>query len=600
MNNKSKAWPLRPFLMSGFLAVVGLILYFLLNDKHAVPLNEQVRTTIAAFVATAAMIIAFSLERVRISRVLLFSLFWAVVVAFVTYSTLFFDPDHEIFNLSMVAVMIAVGIALPIFQSLYQQDSFSLVYSDLHENAWNNTLCWFACWVFVGLSFAVANLLAALFDLIGISVLELLLRKEWFTSLLIGASFGATLGVLKENVRIVSSLQGLVMAVLSILTPVLCVGLVSFLVALIFTGLEPFWNSTESTTPIVLSVAIAAITLANTIIRNSADEESQNKIQRYSAIGLSLCLLPMATISLISVQQRVDQYGLTPQRIWGIVSVLVTLAYGLAYMTSLLWTALKSQATWTENLRKTNIIMAIFLCITMLILALPILDFSKMSVNSQLARLHNGDVLIEDFDYAAFAFDFGDRGKDVLKEMQSSSNEVQANRATLALAANSKWELGSQIETELSAQRMSSVLTVFPETDAPVPEELKTMINEIAACIGRYCVLFWEPNTKQARLVTEAKYCNDSLRYVSDIHDRDDKPYEYCPPEVNVISFVDNSWTYGDHYSYRTPTDSSSKDDGSTKDKEAILNAVQQKEIEIRTVERKQIFIGGKPVGDAY
>ena len=60
---------------------------------------------------------------------------------------------------------------------------------------------WCACWVFVAIVFALAWLLALLFDLIKIDFLKELLEKDWFWRSLIGLAFGAALGLLREHVR---------------------------------------------------------------------------------------------------------------------------------------------------------------------------------------------------------------------------------------------------------------------------------------------------------------------------------------------------------------------------------------------------------------
>ena len=588
MKHDDTTWPQRSWVLSAFLAIAGFVFYLIVEEKVFGSASPQLRVAFAAFVAVGAISFAFAVERNRILWVVGFSVIWGLVLAFVAHSTLISQTGN--FNLSFPfwSGLLSAGIALPLFQTIRHHGEFVLPYKDLHEHAWSDVICWCASWAFVGLSFGLAYLLASLFDLIGIELLKDLLEKEWFVWTFMGASFGAALGVFKENDRIVASLQNLVMTTLSILAPVLCISLALFLVALPFTGLQPLWDATRGTTPILLACALGAVTLTNSIIRNSLSEESGKKIMRYSAIGLSACILPLSVIALISMQQRIDQYGLTPDRIWGLVAVLVAVAYGFSY----LWSVLKSRETWTENLRSNNIRMAGFLCVLTFFLALPIVNFAKISVDDQLSRIEDGRIKSEKIDYVAFAFDLGEGGRSELKKMQSSDDQAVVDRATIALAADNRWNLKEKFDEAKSSSVILSKLTVFPRTVA-IPETLSKAINKQAGCLGDYCLLIWETGNDVAQLITPD--CPHYNRYDND-YDAEES-YQHCPPTVTHLELKNNEWVVRTRYNSVKPraTEKQRADD-----RKAVSNAIEQSEIEVRTVERQQVFIGGKPVGQVY
>ena len=589
MKNNLQMWPQRPWILSIFLAIAGFAFYLVIEEKAFVSSSDQFRVGLATFITVGAMAFAFTLERVRWLWVILFSLAWGLILGFVAHSTQISEVGKFDVHFSLCSGLIAAGIALPLFQTIRQHGQISLPYKDLHENAWNDVLCWFAGWIFVGLSFSLAHLLASLFELIGIDELKILLKESWFIWLFVGASFGAALGVVKENKGIVDSLQKLAMAILSILTPILCISLVAFLVVLPFAGLQPLWDTTRLTTPILLSCAIGAITLANAIIRNSSVDESQNKLMRYSAIGLSACILPLAIIAFISIQQRIEQHGLTPDRIWGLVAVLVAVAYGFAY----LWSLIKSREKWASNLRVNNTRMAALLCLVTLFLALPIMDFAKISVDSQLARIQDGRIPSDQVDFVAFAFDFGEQGRDALRDMKKSNDTTWVNGATLALAADYRWKLKKQLDEAKSASLVLSKLTIFPKP-VSIPDELKNAITKQAACLDDYCLLIWKQDSLAAKLVTP--YCPSHHRIYRDTYNKEDS-YKYCPPQVMHLIKKADKWKIGNSYNYSNQRTTANQKE---EDKTIISNAIEQREVEIRTVERKQIFIGGKPVGQVY
>ena len=112
--------------------------------------------------------------------------------------------------------------------------------------------------------------------------------EGWFGWAFSGAAFGAALGVLRNQLKILGTLQAVAMTVLSILAVPLALGLVLFLVAMAISGPEVLWQATRSATPILLLCAAGAWVLANAILRDSDHEMSGNRVLRWSADPLSV------------------------------------------------------------------------------------------------------------------------------------------------------------------------------------------------------------------------------------------------------------------------------------------------------------------------
>ena len=239
--------------------------------------------------------------------------------------------------------------------------------------------------------------------------------------------------------------------------------------------------------------------------------------------------------------------------------------------------------------------MAALVCLLTLFLALPILNFVSLSLNNQISRLNNGAIQADEFDYAALAFDFGELGRKALEAMQGSDNQAQVNRATLALAANSKWDLDRSKEREKSAKVLESKLVIYPRP-VSLPDELKAAINERAACAESYCLLIWEANSETARLLTSPPQCsNFRQQYSSDYFEADE--YHYCSPTVTVLDKIEDAWLVKGRFNRLTDEASQAQKQAEQK---TISNAIEQGDIEIRTIEYQQIFIGDKPVGLPY
>src|SRR3546814_325436 len=225
-----------------FECIMLLFFFFSGRGRHTV-------CALVAGVQTCALPI--SAERVRLG----WSMIFAAVVAVVTELVFWWSgaPDGGVWwvgGWSDASLFLAIAIAAPLFQTARDQGRATFPYDEVHAHVWTNIVLWCASWAFVGVTLALAFLLSALFELIGIGVLRDLLDKEWFVALLIGGAFGGALGLFRERERVVRTLRRVVTAVLSVLAPVLGAGLVLFLLALPFTGLGALWEATKSTTPI--------------------------------------------------------------------------------------------------------------------------------------------------------------------------------------------------------------------------------------------------------------------------------------------------------------------------------------------------------------
>src|SRR5690606_39665005 len=114
------------------------------------------------------------------------------------------------------------------------------------------------------------------------------------------------------------------------LAPVLAAALGLFLLSLPFTGLGGLWESDIAATPMLLLSGAGAILLANAVIGDGVEERSSSRLLFRSAMLLIFCVLPLAVLAALSMGERINQYGWTPERIWAVVAVGAALAYGLA------------------------------------------------------------------------------------------------------------------------------------------------------------------------------------------------------------------------------------------------------------------------------
>ena len=384
-------WPQRPWLLAGGLGLAGLLVWALSDGGNAME-SVPWRMAATAFVFFGALAAAFTVERERWKEPVVFALIVGLVLAGLAWRATAAGDRYADEEYGFMAGVIATALALPLFQAGFHRARLATPYPRVHYHAWTDAISAAGSMAFVGASWLMLVLLSELFQLLKIDVLRDLMNEEWFGWTYSGLAFGAGLGVLRNQLRILATLQSVAMVVLSILAVPLAAGLVLFLVSMIVSGPEVLWQATRSATPILLLCAAGAWLLANAILRDSDAEMSGNRVLRWAGFALALAILPLTVFAAISMGARVGQHGLSPERLWGLVAITVACIYGVAWLVALVR---GGKGDWRERLRRANLHLAALICVVAFILALPILDFGAISARNQIARLESGAVSAE-------------------------------------------------------------------------------------------------------------------------------------------------------------------------------------------------------------
>ena len=576
-------WPFRAWITAVILALCGLAISqssgedFFWN-RNATPGSQAM----AAFFFFGGLALAFALERLRHIWAIVYAVVAGLTLGGIAWWVAGYGQDSQIWDWPFAAGLAALAIATPLFQTVRDAGRWRFEYDRLHFHAWTDVVIWFAACAFAGLSWLLLMLLNQLFQLIGIIVIDTLMDMTWFGWVFSGAAFGGALGILRENDRILGTLQRVVLIVLSVLAPPLAIALVLFLFSLVFTGLDTLWDATRATTPILIGCAIGAIILSNAVIRNNDAETSGSRILQVSALMLAYTILPLSIIAAVSVGLRLNQYGLTPERIWGLLVVAIGVAYGLAYLVS----AVRGRLGWAVLVRPANTRLAISVCAVLLILALPILDFGAWSARDQVARLNSGETKAEDFDYAAMAYDFGPKGRRLLEQLAVTGPQGVQDKAKKALAATDRWDaqFARERRQEKAVKDARKNVRTIP-AGMKISDYMLGQITDEGFCKESLCVI---------KQVDSDRYALTGQRYAGARYDscviRENLDAENPVPVANgpeeAIEMAGDPFDCP--FSSRTTTtpafDRNTPDDA----------------FEIREVKRKQLFINGKAAGDVF
>lgn len=427
-------WPLRPWLLAALLGAAGLAIHFA-SGGNGPDTSVPWRAALTAFLFFGSLALAFTLDPAHRRGPLAFAALAGLVMAGLAWRAVAGGDSYAGSEYGFMAGVIATAIALPLFQAGFHRTRFATPYPLVHGHAWGDAISAAGALAFTGASWLLLLILSELFKLLKIDLLRDLMGEGWFGWAFSGAAFGAALGVLRNEARILGTLQRVVMVVMSILGVPLAAGLTLFVVAMIVSGPDVLWQATRSATPVLLLCAAGAWLLTNAIVRDSDEETSPNRVLRAAALVLALAVLPLTVFAAVSLGTRVAQHGLSPERLWGLIAIAVATAYGLAWAVAVArgWRG----GAWRGRLRRANLHLAVVISMVALFLALPILDFGAISARNQLARLENGRVSAEDFDYAALRWEFGDAGRRALARLARSEN---AGIARLAREARAQTE----------------------------------------------------------------------------------------------------------------------------------------------------------------
>lgn len=519
-------WPLRPWVLAGLLGLAGLSIHFA-SGGDGPDTKDGWRAALTALLFFAPLAFAFTLERERWKEPLAFAAVVGLVMAGLAWRAVAGADDYAAPQYGFIAGLVATAIALPLFQSGFHRTRFATPYPLVHGHAWGDAISAAGSLAFTGASWLLLLVLSELFRLLKIDLLRDLMQEGWFGWAWSGAAFGAALGVLRNEAKILGTLQRVVMVVMSILGVPLAAGLAVFLVAMMVSGPEVLWEATRSATPVLLLCAAGAWLLANAIVRDSDAEASGNRLLRGAGLVLTLAVLPLTVFAAISLGTRVAQHGLSPERLWGSIAIAVACAYGLAWLVAVArgWKG----GGWRENVRRANLHLAVAISGIALLLALPILDFGAISARNQLARLESGAVSAEDFDYAALRWDFGDAGRRALARLEKGGNATVAKLAKEAREQTARVWRGYPTPAELD-------LRVLP-ADPALERMVKTYLQANPWPCYDKCVAFelarYADGRRRVALIQGSTYVDVTLPT--------DKPYiDVAPAPRQVIMLPDS------------------------------------------------------------
>ena len=239
--------------------------------------------------------------------------------------------------------------------------------------------------------------------------------------------------------------------------------------------------------------------------------------------------------------------------------------------------------------RPANLHLAMIVCGVALLLATPLVSFNAISTRDQVARLESGKVTPDKFDWAALAFDFGDPGRKALERLKASSDAEIRRTATDIAKKERRWDI-DQAEPD-PAPRLAALekrLRILPRPVAVPPGLGEVLMSERACGSDEARCTLWLSQASSEALVFQDD-CFDSIEKQPEPTTFHARSLSCTAPRRFVA--VSGKWAEAEANELARRSDA---------DRAAAEQSFKSGAIEIRPVQRRQVFVGGVPVGDPF
>ena len=463
----------------------GLTSWLVVGFWPSVPQNAALLVAVLVFVLISGLTFQLTWQGRRVLRLVALSgvlgVVWSLVALWVWWQLpptgVRYSGDGYRIATFVFAAVLGVYILLPFGRIYYETGRFSFPYTELFRHSWNTPFIVAIGFLFVGLYWTLVILWAELFNILGVSFFRDVFYSAPFVHMTSYTTFGLGLAVGKESHRVINTLRSITLQVFRMLMPLLAFIALLFLVALAFTGLQPLWG-TRAASPLLLSLLAFSVLFINAVFQDGSGERPYPSWVRRGVEGMLVTMPIFAGLILYSIGLRIQQYGLTPDRLYAVLAAVIFSLYGLGYAAAVI----RRGPVWISLIRPINIGVALFVVALAIAVHTPILDPLGWSARNQYQRLIEDKADPRDFDYGALRFLMGRAGHvklEALARVESHPNaQLIRERVAAVKAADSYYSLRKvRPAKQLTVRKLKGQLEVLPRP-VEVPDRLLQAIVE--------------------------------------------------------------------------------------------------------------------------
>ncbi|MBR0094259.1 MAG: DUF4153 domain-containing protein [Synergistaceae bacterium] len=315
----------------------------------------------------------------------------------------------------LIRVSMAVFLLIPFFQCRMAAWSWKFPYSEIFFQFCRNLFLLFQASIVIAVFWGLLVTAGLLFDIVGLDKVPYIVFNPVIAVPLSSLTIAISISVAIKHPGI-DSLGRWILSVLAWLLPFFSVLSVMFLLCLPFSGLKTLWSTGQAST-LMLLLQFGTIILANAAWLDGTKPAFKSSFVNLLA-KISLLCLPFYTgLCIYSVGLRIEQYGLSTDRVHAMFLVVVTGIWGLSYAGAVLL------GKWPGSIGKVNMTSVLFMVAIVAVMNSPILDPYRLAAFNQAQRLQYGEIAPEEFDYLYTRFNLGRYGNQVLNELAKNGSE---------------------------------------------------------------------------------------------------------------------------------------------------------------------------------
>ncbi len=296
--------------------------------------------------------------------------------------------QHEVFLFYGWRLLLMAMLALPWIQYSLRASRQQTRYAQFYTQLWLNTLTLLIVFISNGLFWMVLLLWSEMFKLVGITFFEtLFFDTDWFAYIVLGLITALAVVLARTQSRLVAAVQKLLTLIATGLLPLMALLALMFMLTLPFTGLEAISQRVSAAG--LMSTLTFSLLLLMAMVREPQKEALPYPGALRYLIKCALAVTPIYTlIAGWALWVRIQQYGWTPERLHGVLVVVVLLAWSVGYLVSIL----RRGHNPLEIQGKVILGVSLLTLGLLVLLTSPVLDAWRISVNSHMARYQSGQI----------------------------------------------------------------------------------------------------------------------------------------------------------------------------------------------------------------
>lgn len=398
-------------------------------------------------------------------------------------------PCGPVLHKFVMAQLIAWFVVVHFLQTGLDKGRPAFDYHALFEYGWHNALTLALSLLFLGIFWCLLWLWAALFGMIEIEFFKELFSDRRFVYPVSGMVFGFGIVICRTRINAVATVRQIILAIFRALLPLLsAIGLL-FVAALPFTGLEPLWDTWSAATLLGWLILLSVVFL-NAVYQDGDGPQPYPRGLMLAVHAALLALPVFAALALWALWARVEQYGWSVDRLWGLVVLGILALYAMGYAVAVI---VSNRTTWLPLLPRINVLIAFAIIAVVWATSLPLLDLRKIASADHVARTTGPEANTDELDLKYLRFELGRPGIQALHALRDSAasmpDSLLPQRIDAVLDATTAWSVKTP---EVDDNALNGLFVIAPGSPPPATELLRAIVNDED---GQYCTRQGKPCT---------------------------------------------------------------------------------------------------------